>query len=144
MTVLVDTSAWYALADASDSNHKKAKTYYEQSIEESQFILTDAILVETWSLINARKGWNAAYEFFRKIRESAFDIHYLGELDYENAWRILNDYSELELSLVDCTTLSYMDRSRIQHIFTFDKHFLIYRYGPHKQFALVCHPHVPQ
>jgi predicted nucleic acid-binding protein len=29
MTIMVDTGAWYALADTSDANHQRAKVFYQ-------------------------------------------------------------------------------------------------------------------
>jgi len=44
--ILVDTGAWYAVCDASDTNHQRAKAFYEKVAGVIPLVTTDAILVD--------------------------------------------------------------------------------------------------
>ena len=56
MDVLVDTGAWYALADRSDRRHKAAREFYERQAGTAALITTDLILAETFAVLSARLG----------------------------------------------------------------------------------------
>lgn len=68
--VFVDTSAFYALADRDDVNHKKVENTYRSLIAKNTvFVLTDHILSETTTLIRRRLGYMPSIEFLRLIEE---------------------------------------------------------------------------
>ncbi len=64
MNTLVDTGAFYALADRRDERHGQALRFYEQAIDNDRLCTTDYILVETWTLIAHRLGRSAAMRFW--------------------------------------------------------------------------------
>jgi predicted nucleic acid-binding protein len=140
MTVMVDTGAWYALADISDANHVAADAFYRQIAGKVPFVTTDAILVETWALLVSRLGRPAALTFWQTLREAGIPLICLTERDLEAAWHIAQAFPDLDLSLTDCTTFSVMERLRIDRVFTFDRHFYAYRYGSRREKALLCEP----
>lgn len=127
--VLVDTSALYALADASDAYHQPAKTYYTRSYPEVEFVTTDYILVETWILIRYRMGRNHAMTFWEGLRSGIVPVLAIQHADLERAFQIARDYRDQDFSIVDCTTFAFMERCGIKAAFSFDAHFNFYRYG---------------
>lgn len=129
MSILVDTGAFYALADASDSMHDRATALYSEYCETGAFVTTDYLLVETWMLINGRLGRRQAMTFWRSIRTGMIPLLGIQRVDLERAWQIAEHYADSTFSLVDCTTFALMERMGITHAFAFDDHFLYYRYG---------------
>lgn len=140
MLVLIDTGAFYALADDSDRNARAARSFFRERLETEQFATTNAIVFESWSLLRGRLGWNAAYRFMEGLRKSAISLLHAESVDLELAWRIIGEYSGQELSVVDALSFAMMERHGISEVFTFDKDFLLYRYGPKKQRSFRCWP----
>lgn len=135
MTILVDTGAFYAVADDSDRNSARARAFFREKLTTDRFATTDAVVLETWTLLRNRLGWSAAFRFLENLRRSDIEVLRIDSADQEAAWRILNDYSDQELSLADALSFALMERHGIVHAFTFDKDFLLYRYGPKKKRA---------
>lgn len=138
--IMVDTGAWYAICDASDKNHHRAKEFYEEVAGVIPLVTTDIILAETWTLLAARLGRPLAITFWETLREANISIITLEEADIEAAWHILSAFPDQTVSFTDCTTFAVMERLRIERVFTFDRHFAIYRYGPRRQKAFICEP----
>ncbi len=140
MIVLIDTGAFYALADDSDRNAPAARAFFREQLLVGRFATTEAVLFETWTLIRNRLGWGAAQRFLEGFRAAGFALLCVEPSDLEAAWRIMSEYADQELSLVDAATFAVMDRHGIQQAFTFDKDFLLYRYGAKRQRSFVCRP----
>lgn len=140
MIVLIDTGAFYALADDSDRNAAVARGFFRKHLETERFVTSSAILLETWTLLRGRLRWQAAYRFLESLRGSSISVLHIQPEDLEAAWRILGDYADQELSLTDATSFALMERHGIGHAFSFDKDFLLYRYGPRKQRSFVRLP----
>lgn len=138
MSILIDTGAFYALADDSDRNAADARAFFRKHLETEEFITTNAILLESWTLIRNKLGWMAARRFLDGFKRAGMTLLYLEPSDMEAAGKILDDYEDQELSLVDASSFSLMERHGITHAFTFDKDFLLYRYGPKKQRSFTC------
>lgn len=138
--ILVDTSAWYALFDKSDSHHENAQTFLTSHVEKFQWVTTQAILWETWVLLQGRLGRGVATAYWEHMRNSNMNVIPLEPSDLEAAWHIIQKFSDQDFSLVDCATFAIMERLGISQAFTFDHHFLIYRYGSSRQNAFICLP----
>ena len=140
MTVLIDTGAFYALADDSDRYAARARDFFRKHLEAGSFATTSAIVSESWTLIRNKLGYPAAQRFLDGVRTSGMDLLYVESSDLEAAARILGHYADQELSLVDAFSFSLMERHGIVDAFTFDKDFLLYRFGPRNQRAFTCWP----
>lgn len=138
--IMVDTGAWYAVCDASDTNHQRAKAFYEKVAGVIPLVTTDAILAETWTLLAARLGRPAAITFWETLRAAGVPIITLEEADIEVAWQIINAFPDQTFSFTDATTFAAMERLGIEQVFTFDRHFFVYRYGPGRRKAFNCAP----
>ncbi|MEW5825432.1 MAG: PIN domain-containing protein [Candidatus Bipolaricaulota bacterium] len=128
MRVFVDTSAFYALADGSDRNHRRAKAAYETLIGDG-LSTTDHILVECWFLLGSRLGRDAAIRFWDALRSGIVSVLDVTHDDLERAREILSRFPDQTFSLVDATSFAVMEREGIARAFAFDAHYNIYRFG---------------
>ncbi len=135
MSILVDTGAWYALADSADRHHEEARRFYMAQAGRESLVTTDLIAAEAWSLVHAHLGRPAALAFWGGLRDTRVDVVTADAVDLEAAWRIVQAFPDQLFSFVDCTTFAVMERLGLSDAFAFDAHFLVYRYGPGHQKA---------
>ena len=126
MSVFVDTSAFYAAADAGDSAHDRA---VEVLAGAASRVTTDHVLVETWQLINARGTRFAAERLWSAVRGGLARVEMVVTADLDLAWQIGQDFPDQGFSIVDRTSFAAMQRLGVNEAATFDDHFAIYRYG---------------
>ena len=134
-SILIDTGAWYALADSTDRHSREAGEYLEAHAQRQELVTTTLVVGETWGLITSRGGRQAAMRFWEGLRDTRAEIVAVESRDLDAAWRIANSWSDQDFSLVDCTTFAVMERLGITEVFAFDSHFLVYRYGRDRQRA---------
>jgi predicted nucleic acid-binding protein len=136
VSMLVDTGAWYAIADASDRHHKEARRLYTEHAGRTALATTDLIVAETWAILSSHLGRPAALTFWETLRDTQIPILTVESADLEAAWHIAHAFPDQAFSFVDCTTFALMERMGITEAFAFDAHFLIYRFGPgrHRSF----------
>jgi predicted nucleic acid-binding protein len=127
--MLVDTGAWYAVADTSDRHHEQARDFYRAHAAASPFVTTDLILAETWTLLCAHLGRTAALTFWETLRATRTPILTVDPADVEAAWHIVEAFPDQTFSFVDCVSFALMERLGIDEAFAFDSHFLVYRFG---------------
>lgn len=140
MSILIDTGAFYALADDSDRNAGRAREFFRAHLDTEEFVTTSAVLFETWTLVRNKLGWGAARHFLESFKLSGIAVIQAEAVDLDLATKILDNYADQELSLTDGSSFSIMERHGITRAFTFDKDFLLYRYGPKKQRSFTCVP----
>jgi predicted nucleic acid-binding protein len=133
--MLVDTGAWYAVADRSDRHHTEARRFYLKEAPRGQLITTDLVLSETWTLIDSHLGRAAALRFWDTLRVARIPILPLESVDLEAAWHIAQAVPDQTFSVTDCTSFAVMERLGIHDAFAFDAHFLVYRFGPRRERA---------
>ncbi len=136
MSTLVDTGAWYAVANRSDRHHAEARRFYTQHAPDGSFVTTTLIVAETCSLLSARLGHPATLTFWQTLRETRTPILTVEPVDLEAAWHIAQGFQDQAFSFVDCTTFALMERTGVTDAFAFDAHFLVYRYGPERRRSL--------
>ena len=119
--IFVDTSAFYALADRADPQHRRARDLFERILRDRTALLThNYILVESLALLQHRLGLPAA----RALQEStrAFEVVWIDhELHAEAAVRWAA--GGRSVSLVDHVSFLLMRRLQIQTAFAFDSDF---------------------
>lgn len=123
MSVLVDTSAFYAILDADDQNHQKAKALWIELVtQQTPLFCNNYILVETFALVQHRLG----IEAIRTLQEDILPIVsvlWVDEATHRAGVAGLLTAARRRLSLVDCVTFVMMRDLGIQTAFTFDPHF---------------------
>lgn len=124
-TILVDTSAYYALKDKDDAFHTLALLFIQTN--ESPVATTELVIIETLNLVNQRLGHRQAVEIGKKLFDPAVtDIIKVSDEDIARAWRIFQQYKDKRFSFTDCTSFAVMERLKIRAAFAFDEHFRQY------------------
>jgi predicted nucleic acid-binding protein len=120
--IIIDTSAFYALASANDKFHSKAKVIYERLIDQKFELYTSSyIFVEAAALIQHRLGFQALRIFVDSVRES-FHFLWIDRHTHWQAWEILKEQYSREISFVDLTTV-LLAKSLDARVFAFDEDF---------------------
>lgn len=137
MSAFVDTSAWYAAADADDASHSRAAALLEEL--KGELVTSDHVLVETWYLAASRLGPSVAEELVNRIRKGIARVEATQIADLEVAATIGEAFSDQDFSIVDRTSWSVMERLGIHDVIAFDQDFSIYRFGPGRRSAFTVH-----
>ncbi len=125
MRIFVDTAAFIALVDTSDSNHKAEKKCYLEIIQPgNRLVSSNFVICETLNYLRTRISYKVAIEF----RESTYKSSILEiipiTLDIEEAaYKIFKKYKDKKFSFTDCTSFAFMDKKKIKKVFSFDHHF---------------------
>jgi predicted nucleic acid-binding protein len=125
----VDTSGFYALADRSDRHHAVAAAALARR-RPGEWITTDHVAVETWLLIRARLGYDAALRFWDDIARGLATLAGISSDDLVRARGIAAAWRDQEFSLVDCTSFAFIERLALDRALAFDAHFRVFAWGP--------------
>ena len=136
MSVAVDTSALYALVDRRDRWHRQAAEYYERVCEQEELLITDHILAEAWYLLRSHLDTKSAMSFWDWVIEGPITVAGVSFEILERARNIAHRYQDSGFSFVDCTTMATMESLGLKQVFTFDRHFDLYRYDSDNKFTL--------
>lgn len=124
--VLVDTSAWLALANRNDSHHQAA-TAFHRGLRRAQRVTSWGILSETYTWLRYHTGYPAAERWL--LETSALDAQGLIEVVYPgpatepSVRRVLARFADQDLSYVDAFSLVVAEsRRNVDAIFAFDHH----------------------
>jgi len=126
VSLFVDTSAWYAAADAGDRSNERAKEILSSG---EPLVTTDHVLVESWLLLHHRLGPAAAARFWEGLRGGAASIEPVGTADLEVAWTIRGVFADQDFSIVDLTSFAAMRRLGVHRVASFDADFAVFRFG---------------
>jgi len=123
-TIIVDTSAIYALVDADNLHHDEAVAFLNQEGEGLTLIVTDTTLLESITLIKSRLGHSEAVRSSNAIHASPrFRLISLSKEDWKETWRIFEKYDDKAWSPFDCACLAAAQARNIDEAFAFDEHF---------------------
>lgn len=131
MNVFVDSSVWFAAANANDRYNQRAKQLLSDLPGR---LTTDHVIVETWLLLNSRVGRHAAEGFWRAIK-GASEVENATAADVDAGWAITDRFADQSFSIVDRTSFAVMERLGITRAASFDRDFSIYRYGRNRERA---------
>ena len=123
MRIFIDTSAFYALLDRDDENHRKAKNAWVDLLKnENTLITSNYVLVETFALLQHRLGIEAVRGFQNDILPLVNIEFVISELHRSGVSALLSA-SRRNLSLVDCVSFEMMRTLEIKTAIAFDPHF---------------------
>ena len=126
MSLFVDTSVWYAAADARDPDNARAREILSAG---ERLVTTDHVLLETWVLLRSRIHRRAAEDFWAGLRSGVADIECVGAADLQVAWGIAAAFPDQDFSLADRTSFAVMERLGLRRVASFDDDFAVYRHG---------------
>jgi uncharacterized protein len=126
----VDTSAYFALADADDQNHGIARSVLEQlARQRTQQFTTNYVVAETHALMVNRLNRSLALTFVQNILVGNTVFVRARASDEERVRQIIETYTDKDFTLTDATSFAVMERLRINHAFTFDDNFSQYGFS---------------
>jgi predicted nucleic acid-binding protein len=123
MSVFIDTSALFALLDASDVRHREAARIWAGLLDSDADLVThNYVIVETAALVQRRMG--------EKLLEPLFDgllpLVRIIWIEEELHRRALAAFRSLRMSgpsLVDCVSFEIIRQRGEERAFAFDRHF---------------------
>ncbi len=125
MNVFVDTSAFYALLDASDRHHDEAASIWKSLVETDAGLIThNYVLFETAALVQRRLGLRALAVFQDDVLPLV-SVHWAEEDLHSTAMAILRASGQKNLSLVDCVSFEVMRIRGLRTAFAFDDDYKI-------------------
>ncbi len=123
MSVLVDTSALYAVFDRADEHHERAAAAWRSLLENGeQLITTSYILVELIALLQRRLGVDAVRGFDGGVAP-LLDVIVVDEELHNEGMTALTAADRRDVSLVDWVSFRAMRRRGIQRAFALDADF---------------------
>ena len=124
MTTFADTSALYAVLDADDEFHGRAREAWSSLLlsQEGALVTTNYVLVEVFALVQARLGMAAVRGLSDDLLPVVRTI-WVTEEDHRGAVQALLAADRRVLSLVDCSSFVVMRRLGLKVAFTFDEDF---------------------
>ena len=123
MKVFIDTSAFLAVLDADDKNHRKAKTRWMELITSEAILFSNNyVLVETFALVQHRLGMGAVRTFNDDILP-LINVEWVYEAAHKAGVNAMLVALRRKLSLVDCVSFETMRLLAVRTVFAFDAHF---------------------
>lgn len=130
MAVVVDTSVLYALVDAADSAHARARDAVARETE--AIVVPQVTLPEVGYLIGSRLGPRAEADFVRHLAASDWRLEPLTDADLARTVELMDRYADAQLGTVDASIVAIAERLGVRRIHTLD----------HRHFGLVRPRHV--
>ena len=123
--MFVDTAAWVAAADQSDSTGPAVRQARDQWLSSGGVLTTtDYVIDETLTTIRFRLGLEAAETWWLQVDESArLRIEAIDERRRERARSLFFRYRDNDFSFTDCSSFVLMRELRIRRVLTLDHHF---------------------
>lgn len=124
MSTYVDTSAFMSLANSEDDRHESAVRTWNQLVDGREMIITsNYVVLETIALLHSRYGTPAVRRFTEDVL-SVIMIEWVDVQIHTGALSaVLASSGKQSPSLVDCVSFEIIDRSRIDSVFVYDRHF---------------------
>jgi predicted nucleic acid-binding protein len=121
--LFVDTSAFYALADKKDTNHRRARAFLAALQRKGQALLTTTdVFDEIVTLVRYRLGHRAAVTLGDKLSVSSWcRVLEVRDDIRRGAWDIFVRYTDQAFSFTDCTSFATMRSMHLSEAFTFDR-----------------------
>ena len=125
--VFVDSSAWFAVASASDGRHAQADALLRDAVaRQIRLVTTNLVLAEIHRLALVRMGIQPAVALLDRIEASRLvTIVHAGAEHHRAARRWLAKLPDQRISYTDAVSFAVMEGTRCGVALTFDRHFAI-------------------
>lgn len=129
--VFIDSAAYLALIAPREATHAAAVAIARRiATERWQSFTSNFVVAEAHALVLARRGRADAARLLRELDASTDTrVVRIEEDDERRAREIVFRYADKDFTLTDATSFAVMERLRIDHAFTFDRHFLQYGFA---------------
>lgn len=120
--IFVDTGVLYAAIIERDPYH----TVCRQLVDETKYdlVTTDFVIDELLTLMSVRGNRAAAIRIGHLLWAGRLaEIHWLGQQDVLEAWRIFSEFDDKQWSFTDCTSYAVMQTLGITEALALDDHF---------------------
>jgi predicted nucleic acid-binding protein len=121
VSVFVDTSALYALLDADDANHVRARQAFE-GLRDVELRTHAYVVVESVALVSRRLGMVAADDLIDRLLP-VIEVVPVDAPLHSLALTAFREAGSPGISFVDRTSFAYMRLRGIETAFTFDADF---------------------
>jgi len=123
--IFIDTSAFYAYFDRSDSEHRKVSEFMDTSMYD--FYTSNYIIDELITLLRYRNfDIGQISSFINELWAETFcSLFYVTPDIEQKAWKMIIKYKEHKLSFTDCTSFIIMRENSIINACSMDKHFKV-------------------
>jgi predicted nucleic acid-binding protein len=122
--VFVDTSAYYAFADGTETQHAAALAAAHRFNRGGvEFYTTNFIAAEMYALILTRVNRATALRVLDRLYTSRTRIVRATEGDETRARDVLRHHQDKDYSYVDAISFAVMQRLHIRLAWTYDQHF---------------------
>lgn len=126
--IFIDTDAWVALFNARDRWHPAAAAYWERTVAAgARLLTTNYVTAETATHLRATVGLHAALRFRQAsswaVGGGLVRLRWIDPRLEAEAWRLLERYSDVPLSLRDATSAVVARRAKVREVFGFDSDF---------------------
>lgn len=124
-SVFIDTSAFVALRNESEAEHRRARRALAGLLETGATLFTsNYVFAETYTALLVRVGREEAIEWGRRFRAGeAIELVRLDPDVEDEAWEILERHHDKRWSYVDATSFALVERHGTDEAFAFDVHF---------------------
>ncbi len=120
--LFVDTSAWFALANRRDPDHRAAREVLANF--RGRLVTSNFIFDETVTLCLYRLGRDAALRVGDELRSGALaDVVRTTTDDETRAWKLFSGRADKDYSFTDCVSFVIMRRLEITKAAAFDDDF---------------------
>lgn len=125
-SVLVDTSAFYALVDRRDAAHAVAvATARRFAGTRRRLLTTNFVVAETHALLLRRLGREVASAFLDRVDATAA-VERAESADEARGRAIVRLHADKDYSLTDAISFAVMERLGLDRAFAYDRHFAQY------------------
>jgi len=124
VSIYIDTSAFYALIDSTDLNHKAAVSIWQRLIQNNEDLVTSSYVVtETIALLHNRLGTDVVRRFVED-NLPVVRVVWVDQTTHNAALgAMLATPGRRGPSLTDCANLEVMRQVKTRSIFAYDQHF---------------------
>jgi predicted nucleic acid-binding protein len=126
LNLFVDTWGWLTLADARESEHKRATHVYEERSRAGRRVVTsDYVLSETFTLLFRRLPFEYSWRFLAAVLASP-NVHRetVTQARFLRAVQLRRKFADKpKISFTDLSSMVIMDEMKLADILTADEHF---------------------
>lgn len=121
--LFIDSSFFCAFYNPKDNLNQKA-SLLAPIVKNYSAISSNFVFLESTTVISQRVGKAEAVLFGDSLlNQSVIDLHYFSNLEEADIWKIFKRVKNKNMSYVDCSILSLIQKYKINALLTFDTHF---------------------